>query len=45
MTDRTAAARVGTSSVRYSVNGKKFATLTAAQDYAQAHPGSVIRQL
>jgi hypothetical protein len=30
--------------VRYSVNGKKFSTLTAAQDYARAHPGSVIRQ-
>ena len=31
--------------VRYSVNGKRFATLTAAQDYALKHPGAVIRQL
>lgn len=43
--DRTAPPRVGTSApVRYTVDGKKFATLTAAQDYASKHPGSVIRR-
>jgi hypothetical protein len=30
--------------IRYTVNGKKFSTLTAAQDYARQHPGSVIQQ-
>jgi len=40
------APRVGTTSpVRYVVNGRKFSTLTAAQDYARTQPGAVIRQL
>lgn len=34
-----------TSPTRYVVNGKKFSTLSAAQDYAQGIPGAVIRQL
>lgn len=43
--DRTAPPRVGsTAPVRYTVNGKKFSTLTAAQDYARTQPGAVIRQ-
>ena len=29
---------------RYTVNGRKFATLTAAQDYARTIPGAVVRQ-
>jgi hypothetical protein len=40
------APKVGTTSpVRYVVNGRKFSTLTAAQDYARTQPGAVIRQL
>lgn len=38
--------RVATSiPIRYVVNGKRFATLTAAQDYARTKPGAVIKQL
>lgn len=45
LVDRTAPTRVATAApVRYTVNGRKFSTLTAAQEYAKAHPGSVIRQ-
>jgi hypothetical protein len=36
---------VTTSPVRYTVNGKRFSTLTAAQDYARNMPGAVIRQV
>jgi len=43
--DRTAAPRTGTSSVRYMVGGKRFSTLTAAQDHAASNPGSVIKQM
>ena len=43
---KTAAPMVASSSpIRYTVNGKKFSTLTAAQDYASQFPGSVIRQV
>lgn len=42
---RTGVPRTGsTPPIRYTVNGRKFSTLTAAQDYAAKHPGSVIRQ-
>ena len=41
-----AAPKVATTSpVRYMVNGRKFSTLTAAQDYARTQPGAVIRQV
>lgn len=30
--------------IRYIVNGKRFATLTAAQDFARTKPGAVIKQ-
>lgn len=40
----TAAPRIATASpIRYIVKGKKFSTLTAAQDYARSVPGAVIR--
>lgn len=38
--------RVATSvPVRYMVNGQRFATLTAAQDYARTKPGAIIKRL
>lgn len=41
----TAPPKIGTMApIRYTVNGKKFSTLTAAQDYARTQPGAVIRQ-
>jgi hypothetical protein len=43
--DGTAPRVATTSPVRYIVDGKKFSTLTAAQDYASSRPGAVIRQL
>ena len=44
--DRSGVPRVATAMpIRYTVNGKKFSTLTAAQDYASKYPGSVIRQV
>lgn len=46
MQSSTAAPKVASSSpTRYTVGGKKFSTLTAAQDYASQFPGSVIRQV
>lgn len=43
---RSGVPRVATTSpVRYTVGGKKFLTLAAAQDYASRNPGSVVRQV
>lgn len=52
-TARTSEMRVGgnvprvaaTVATRYVVNGKNFATMTAAQDYARTKPGAIIKQV